>query len=404
MFGIRRFWAALLILLLVPIVGAAKPAVINVRLGLHPDKTRVVLDLSEAPEYRIFTLPDPYRVVIDMTEVDWQLSAGNPPEGRGLVAALRYGLFAVGTSRLVLDAKGPVGIKLVDLLPGKGSTPTRLVIDLESVPESEFIRQSQGAPLISTPMMASLTSTFVPPPPKPMQSPPSTKPVIVIDAGHGGVDPGAIGTRGTTEKSITLAMAKELRRQLEETGRYKVVLTRDTDIFIRLRDRIAIARAAHGDLFVSLHADSHESSEPRGASVYTLSETASDAEAAALAAKENKADLIAGVDLSAENNIVTNILIDLAQRETKNLSAHFAAMLIDELGRDVRLLRNTHRFAGFAVLKAPDIASVLVETGYLSNPKDEALLRSADHRAKLCEALLRSIDSFFAWQETLRRS
>src|SRR5690606_19099653 len=151
-------------------------------------------------------------------------------------------------------------------------------------------------------------------------------------------------------------------------------------------------------------ADSHGSRDLRGASVYTLSETASDAEAAALAMKENKADLIAGIDLSSENEIVTNILFDLAQRETKNLSAHFAAMLVNELERETRLLRNTHRFAGFAVLKAPDVPSVLVELGYLSNPKDEAQLRSAAHRAKLAGSLARAVDRYFSWQESLRRS
>lgn len=404
MFGFHRLWAILLILVLSPAVGEAKPSVLDVRLGLHPDMTRVVLDLSAAPEYRIFSLPDPYRVVIDMTEVDWHLSAGEPPDGRGLVAALRYGLFAVGTSRLVLDVTGPVRVRNAMVLPAAGEKPVRLVVDLEAVPESEFLRQSRGAPLVSTPMMASLTPAFVPPPRKPTLDTTNTKPVVVIDAGHGGVDPGAIGVTGATEKEITLAMARELKRQLEETGRYKAVLTRDSDIFIRLRDRVAIAREAGADLFISLHADSHGSRDLRGASVYTLSETASDAEAAALATKENKADLIAGIDLSSENEIVTNILIDLAQRETKNLSAHFAAMLVNELERETRLLRNTHRFAGFAVLKAPDVPSVLVELGYLSNPKDEAQLRSVAHRAKLAGSLVRAIDRYFSWQESLRRS
>lgn len=404
MFGFHRLWAILLILVLSPAVGEAKPSVLDVRLGLHPDMTRVVLDLSAAPEYRIFSLPDPYRVVIDMTEVDWHLSAGEPPDGRGLVAALRYGLFAVGTSRLVLDVTGPVRVRNAMVLPAAGEKPVRLVVDLEAVPESEFLRQSRGAPLASTPMMASLTPAFVPPPRKPTLDMANTKPVVVIDAGHGGVDPGAIGVTGATEKEITLAMARELKRQLEETGRYRAVLTRDSDIFIRLRDRVNIAREAGADLFISLHADSHGSRDLRGASVYTLSETASDAEAAALATKENKADLIAGIDLSSENEIVTNILIDLAQRETKNLSAHFAAMLVNELERETRLLRNTHRFAGFAVLKAPDVPSVLVELGYLSNPKDEAQLRSAAHRAKLAGSLARAIDRYFSWQESLRRS
>jgi N-acetylmuramoyl-L-alanine amidase len=198
-------------------------------------------------------------------------------------------------------------------------------------------------------------------------------------------------------------MAVELKKQLEKTGRYQVVLTRDSDVFVRLRDRIEVARAAGADLFVSLHADAHTTSDLRGASVYTLSEKASDAEAAALATKENKSDVIAGIDLSNENEVVTNILIDLAQRETKNLSARFAALLVDELKRDTPLLRNTHRFAGFAVLKAPDVPSVLIELGYLSSDEDEAQLRSAKHRAKLGTAIVRAVDGFFEWQQTMRR-
>ena len=183
-----------------------------------------------------------------------------------------------------------------------------------------------------------------------------------------------------------------------------MVLTRDSDRFLRLRDRIAVARRAGAQLFISLHADSHPNDGFRGASVYTLSEEASDSEAAALAAKENKADLIAGIDLSNENEVVTSILIDLAQRETKNQSAQFASMLVGELGRQTHLLRNTHRFAGFAVLKAPDVASVLIELGYLSNRADEKQLLSAPYRAKVSQAVVRAVHEYFEWQESLKRS
>ena len=220
-------------------------------------------------------------------------------------------------------------------------------------------------------------------------------PLVYIDPGHGGPDPGTIGHNGTYEKNVTLAVAKELERQLLATGRYRVKLTRESDIYVPLRERFWMARADHADIFISLHADSSFVGDPRGLSVYTLSETSSDAEAEALAAKENKSDLIAGVDLSKQSTAVTSILIDLAQRETKNLSAHFAELLVNELGKVTTLLPNTHRFAGFAVLKAPDIASVLIEMGYLSNVQDEALLLSASHRAKLAGALLRAIDGYF---------
>jgi N-acetylmuramoyl-L-alanine amidase len=224
------------------------------------------------------------------------------------------------------------------------------------------------------------------------------KRTVVLDAGHGGVDPGAIGATSTYEKDITLAMAREVRRQLEATGRYRVVMTRDSDVFVQLRDRVAKARSAQAELFVSIHADSIGSRDTRGASIYTLSETASDAEAAALAARENRADIIGGVDLSSERNReVVSILIDLAQRETMNLSAALAGILVEELGRDIQLIpNNPHRFAGFAVLKAPDVPSVLVELGYLSNRHDEKLLTRPHHRGKVAGAIVRAIDHYFA--------
>jgi len=235
------------------------------------------------------------------------------------------------------------------------------------------------------------------PPGVPLLRPePAGLPLVYIDPGHGGPDPGTIGHSGSYEKNVTLAVAQELERQLLATGRYRVKLTRESDIFVALRERFEMARIDHADIFISLHADSSFVGDPRGLSVYTLSETSSDAEAAALAAKENKADLIAGVDLSKQSTAVTSILIDLAQRETKNQSAHFAELLVNELSRVTMLLPNTHRFAGFAVLKAPDIASVLIEMGYLSNVQDEALLLSAAHRAKLAGAMLRAIDGYFA--------
>ncbi|MDA8230977.1 MAG: N-acetylmuramoyl-L-alanine amidase [Magnetospirillum sp.] len=221
------------------------------------------------------------------------------------------------------------------------------------------------------------------------------RPMIVIDPGHGGVDPGAIGVSGIYEKNITLAVARELRRRLERTGRYRVHLTRDGDVFIPLHDRVAIARQYKADLFISLHADVVKDPQIRGLSVYTLSQTASDTEAQALADSENKVDLIAGIDLSHESADVANILIDLAQRETMNRSAVFAGDLVEELGREISLLTNTHRFAGFAVLKGPDVPAVLIETGYLSNESEERSLRQPEYRGRLARAITRAVDRFF---------
>ncbi len=404
--GVRLLLAGVIVLLMAAPPAHGKPAVLDVRLGLHPGMTRVVLDLSAALDYRVFSLADPYRVVIDLSEVDWSLPADRAPPGLGVVQALRFGLFAVGTSRVVLDVNVPVRVRRVDLLSADGAVPIRLVLDLEPVSEAVFREALQSGPIVSSPAMTALT----PPPPlllppvKPQAPGAEARPVVAIDAGHGGVDPGALGSGGSVEKTITLAMAKELQRQLEATGRYRVILTRDSDVFVRLRDRIELARVGKADLFVSLHADAHDSGKLRGASVYTLSEQASDAEAEALAAKENKADLIAGIDLSNNDEIVTNILIDLAQRETKNLSARFADMVVKELKRETLLLRKTHRFAGFAVLKAPDVPSVLIELGYLSSREDESLLRSAKHRRKLGASIGRAIDAYFVWQESLKRS
>ncbi|MBI5163987.1 MAG: N-acetylmuramoyl-L-alanine amidase [Magnetospirillum sp.] len=242
-----------------------------------------------------------------------------------------------------------------------------------------------------------------PPLPEPQGQKSDGRPVVVIDPGHGGVDPGAIGISGVYEKYITLAVARELKTQLEQTGHYKVFLTRDRDVFIRLRDRIAYARQQGADLFVSLHADAVQSPSIRGLSIYTLSQTASDTEAGQLADKENKADLIAGIDLSHESADVANILIDLTQRETMNRSAGFAGDIVEELGRDTALLANTHRFAGFAVLKAPDVPSVLIELGYLSHEAEERQLRQPDYRIRLAKAITRSVERFFLQGQKARR-
>lgn len=237
------------------------------------------------------------------------------------------------------------------------------------------------------------TTLTLPTPPRRPDAPHAPR-VIVLDAGHGGADPGAIGISGIYEKNITLAAVREIKRELEQTGRYKVFLTRDDDRFIRLRDRVDFARRVNAELFVSIHADSVSRRAIRGASVYTLSKTASDSEAAELADKENKADLIAGIDLSRESAEVTNILIDLAQRETMNQSAEFAGHLVRQLSSATSLLPNPHRFAGFAVLKAPDIPSVLIELGFLSNRYDERLLRQRENRLQVAAAVARAIDDY----------
>jgi N-acetylmuramoyl-L-alanine amidase len=273
------------------------------------------------------------------------------------------------------------------------------VIDVVPVSRASFLA-ARAAPVVSDPPLDPATSAFVAPP----QPKADERRTIVIDPGHGGVDPGSRSITGVDEKEIALAYARELKRQLEAGGRYRVALTRDKDIFIRLRDRIDFAERMEGDLFVSLHANNHDSSKIRGASVYTLSEQASDAEAAALAAKENKADIIAGINLGEQTEVVSKILIDLAQRETMNLSKQVANGLVGEMGKVTKLLTNTHRSAGFAVLKSATVPSILIEIGYLSNQTEERLLRSKKHRIGVSRAISAAIEAYFARQTSLNRT
>jgi N-acetylmuramoyl-L-alanine amidase len=368
-------------------VVSAQPAVTAVRTGEHVGLTRLVLDVTEKVDFHTFTLADPYRVVVDLSLLDWKVTASED-DRRGVISKLRFGHFERRTSRMVIEALGPVEVKRAFLLPPQGDWAYRFVIDLAPVDEASFVN-SVGAP-------RSLAKPLDNSPQSPTSRRPGRKFVIVLDPGHGGADPGTIGVTGVFEKTITLSAARDLEKYLTKTNKYEVILTRNADKFLRLRDRVSTARDAGADLFISLHADAIKKKNVRGASVYTLSEKASDAEAAALAAKENKADVIGGVRLDGESEEVTSILIDLVQRETMNLSAGFANKVLPELVKRVKTLRNTHRFAGFAVLKAPDVPSVLVEMGYLSNRRDERLLSTSKGRRPIIEALARAIDRYFA--------
>lgn len=398
--GRRRFVAGLSGLLggmLLAGPARALTRALDVRLGDHGNFTRVVLDMTSDVKFSLFTLAEPYRVVVDLPEVDWQFRGQGVFGGGGVISALRYGLFRPGNSRIVLDLTSPVAVRKAFVLPPNDGGGWRFVMDLERTSHEHFLRAAGPANRIGTLDWQAQEASFVTPPdPVPEERPANRKPVIVIDPGHGGVDPGATGVSGVYEKNITLSAGREFKAMLEQTGRYEVHLTRDRDVFLKLRDRIRVARRHNADLFISLHADAIGRSSVKGLSVYTLSEKSSDSEAAALAEHENKADIIAGIDLSHESPEVTNILIDLAQRETMNLSSRMAEMMIDQLRRKVTLLRRTHRYAGFAVLKAPDVPSILVEMGYVSNPEEERLLRTASYRAKLGEALVRSVDTYFS--------
>jgi len=219
--------------------------------------------------------------------------------------------------------------------------------------------------------------------------------IVVVDPGHGGIDPGCIGRAGTYEKDIVLSTARDLAGQLEATRRYKVFLSRSGDEFVPLRTRVTRARAHGADLLLSVHADALPESSVRGASVFTLSEKASDKAAAALAERENRADLVAGIDLAQQDPEVSEILFDLARRQTNNLSIRLAQELVIELGHRVRVLSNAHRSAAFVVLKAPDVPSALIEIGCLSNREEERALQTPAYQHNVATALLRSVNDYF---------
>ncbi|MGE4063957.1 MAG: N-acetylmuramoyl-L-alanine amidase [Rhodospirillaceae bacterium] len=380
---------------LCPAVARAIGVASTIRVHDHATHTRLVLELSENIEFSIFSLADPYRIVADLPELDWTVDGNALRNPVGVIKTVRYGLFQPGRARIVLDLEAPAGVKNAFVLPATGDTPHRFVMDLERTSREKFL--SAAGPQHRIGRLAAISGKPVPEKAVTDAAPkdPNRKKLIVIDPGHGGVDPGTIGGSGVYEKTLTLAAAKQLKGRLEATGRYRVKLTRERDISLGLAERREIGRAAQADLFISLHADSIANRTIRGLSVYTLSEKASDREAEELAEQENSADSIIGVDLSHESQEVRHILVDLAQRESMNLATKLADRLIGELKREATLLRNGHRFARFAVLKSPDVPSVLIEMGYLSNREDEKALKSVAYRGKLMAAVVRGVDSHF---------
>ena len=375
----------------------AAPEVVDVRLGGNQDATRFVLEVKGKVTYVVSQLADPYRIIVDVSEVDWKNNSSGEGRGHGLVEKYRFGSFRPGVSRIVLDLKKPANVRHSFIIPPRGKSAYRLVIDLAPVARDAFLKdvKAPGTPAGVAAAVQDDTQAAANDTPRPADHGKFRKKLIVIDPGHGGIDPGSPSVVGIPEKTLTLEAARVARDELNATGRYRAVLTRDSDIYIPLRQRFEIARRKKADLFISFHADSHANHAVRGATVYTLSEKSSDREAAALAAKENKSDLIAGVDLGGETPEVSTILIDLAQRETMNFSARFANLLVHEFKDNILLGENSHRFAGFMVLKAPDIPSVLVEMGYLSNLQDAKLLESKAHQKKLGKAVIRAIDDYF---------
>jgi N-acetylmuramoyl-L-alanine amidase len=394
-------------------------------LSITPGVVTINADGAPAVAHQL-ALGAPYRLVIDIPAVTAPMVA----DGTGSVTRMRMAMFSPGVARLVLDLAAPLEIVSAQ------SRPTGLTLTLRRIDSARFDQAvargrqplridpvtadfelpptlSGSAPIVPqpppTPVIGDNSTVATlpaaqspvadpegPPPPKPraagIRPRSGNKPRVVIDAGHGGKDVGAISVNGGYEKDVTLAIARATARRLGRNGKVLVTLTRNDDRFIPLGGRVAIARKARADLFISIHADSAPNAKARGASVYTLSAVASDAVAARLAARENKADIIGGVNLGLEAPEVGDIMIDLSRRATGNVSVAFAEILQDELASRIKFRGEFHHFAGFLVLKAPDVPSVLLETGYVSNAEDSALLFADKGRNRIAEGIAAAIE------------
>jgi N-acetylmuramoyl-L-alanine amidase len=366
------------------------PVASDVRLAGDDTQTRFILDLSRKINVRAFTLANPYRVVIDMPQVTFALPDKIGEKGRGLIKAFRFGLVMQGGSRIVIDLARPARVERATVLDPANDQPARLVLELASTDRQAFMRTialNNRAP------ERALRSV-----PAPETKNADPRPLIVLDPGHGGID---LGTRlaptDNPEKQIVLEFGLLLRDKLEKTGKYRVAMTRTDDTFVSLPDRVNFARERKAALFISIHADAlqREEGDAQGATIYTLSETPSDPVAARLAEAENRADVIAGLDLSAEPDDVADILIDLAKRETKTFSVKFARALAGTLRNATKLHKEPLKSAGFYVLKAPDIPSVLIELGYVTNRRDLKSMTSDAWRGRTADAVMQAIDGFF---------
>ena len=386
-----------------PATASSFPVASGVRLAGDGKQTRFILDLDQPISFRAFPLADPYRVVVDFPQVSFQLPAGIGTAGRGLIKAFRYGLVMPGGSRIVFDLTGPAKIANAYVLDAANDQPARLVLELEEVERAAFVplaatesRSDLKPAIADVKEAAAPAAAKVETAPKPA-GPPDLRPVIVIDPGHGGPDNGT-QSGSETEKNLVLEFSLVLRDRIEKGGKYRVVMTRNDDTFITLSDRVRIARNQSAALFVSIHADAlpRREGDAQGATIYTLSDRASDAEAERLAEAENKADAIGGVNLTEEPTEVADILIDLAQRETRTFSNRFARILMGEMKATTRMHKRPLKSAGFRVLKAPDVPSVLVELGYVSNKDDLEHLVSESWRSRTVGSVVHAIDAFFA--------
>ncbi|WP_283743815.1 N-acetylmuramoyl-L-alanine amidase [Sideroxydans sp. CL21] len=415
--------AALLCLLWLP-SAFAEIAVTSARIWPAQDYTRLTLESKQPIRYNLFSLKNPERLVIDLEDVEINASlndlAGKIGSDDPYIKSVRIGRFKPGTVRLVLDLKAQVKPQLFSLMP-VAEYGHRLVLDVYPlVPVDPLMALAQQGETKLTASEPTAASTVAETPAKPVveqASEPIAKPaplaqtefsnrvlLIAVDAGHGGEDPGARGRRGTHEKDVTLAIARRLKAQIDDTPGMRAILIRDGDYFIPLGGRVEKARKAHADLFVSIHADAFVKSTARGSSVFALSEHgATSASARWLAKKENEADLIGGVNLAAKDPYLARTLLDLSQTATINDSLKLANHVLREIGSINTLHRGHVEQAGFAVLKSPDTPSILVETAFISNPTEEQRLNDDAYQEKIAHAILGGVKRYFSQNPALSK-
>jgi N-acetylmuramoyl-L-alanine amidase len=368
--------------------GVAPGPAIAVAVSVKAESAKTVFTvlLSKPVTAQATVMERPDRVILDLPEVTFRLPTEPGRKREGLISSFRYGLFAPGRSRVVMDLAQPALVSRIATQANPADGTSTLVVELIRADRDAFRKAaSESSAAAATPTVVPETTAAK-----------DRRPVIVLDPGHGGIDPGAAATTGVYEKDIVFAFAQRLRTRLERDGRYQVVLTRDKDVFIPLGERVRAARKAGADLFVSVHADTISGAgEVRGLTVYTGSERASDADSAQLADRENRADATAGLDSGDTADDISDILQDLTLRETRGFSHTVAERLVGELRGVARLNKNPHREAGFRVLRAFDIPSVLIELGYLSSRQDFDLMMSDDWRGKATDAIAAAVDRFF---------
>jgi N-acetylmuramoyl-L-alanine amidase len=396
---ILRFAAASLSLLVVPVVRAAAvslPSVLGVRVWPAPDYTRVTLEYDQPINFTHLLVKDPDRLVVDLEGVEFNSVLGSLPgkiaDTDPYIKLIRAGRNRPGVVRLVIELKGEVRPQVFTLKP-VGDYGHRLVLDLYPVEPVD-------------PLMALLQDKPEVPGRLAPDKPEITRLVtVVLDPGHGGEDPGAVGRGGSFEKNVTLSIARRLKARIDAEPNMRSLLTRDGDFFIPLHQRVHKARRVQADLFVSVHADAFVKPTARGSSVFVLSENGASSSAARwLAQKENAADLIGGVNFGAKDPHLARTLLDLSQTATINDSLKLGKDVLGELGRINTLHKGQVEQAGFAVLKAPDIPSILVETAFISNPEEERRLADEDYQDQMAEAVLRGIKRYFAKNPPLAKS